>query len=401
MKVSLEKIINDLKQSEENVEKYLRTQQLANVGNMVVGIAHKFNNILGGILGYAQLLQDELPENSQGYRKAAIIEGAAKKASKLILQLHLFSNQKHGQNMRPVDPRILVEEIVSIAASTLTPNVKVKKVFDHGPHNILADSQSMALVLLNILLNSRDAMPNGGELFIKTSFADVQDAKADSKHPGHHSYVAFEVTDTGCGIPEDQLGSIFEPFFSTKKNQAASGLGLTIASEVVESHQGKIEVDSEWGTGTSVRVFIPSVRRSRKAQDRLHPASAVPGEGQVIMVVDDEKELRDMAKIIFEQKGFRVLLADSGSSAIKLFDENAKDIQLVILDMVLPGPNGRQVYQRITAEKTKPKIILTSGYSKESADLEFVDKEDEFFIPKPWDLPELIDSVNQLLHSDE
>ncbi|MCG8604237.1 response regulator, partial [bacterium] len=188
---------------------------------------------------------------------------------------------------------------------------------------------------------------------------------------------------------------------STKEDPIASGFGLTVAKEILDAHDGHMQVRSKLGKGTSVSIFVPTAQAIQlvEPQDEVH--KDIQGNGRVVMVVDDEPELREMAKSIFERKGFRVLLADSGENAIKLFNQNASNIELVILDMILPGPNGNQVYHEIKKHEQQPKIILTSGLSKDSPALEFADDENEFFLPKPWDLPGLIHSVGRLLQNDE
>jgi CheY-like chemotaxis protein len=391
MEVNIESVIQELQSASENVEKYVRVQKLANVGSMVGGIAHKFNNILGGILGYAQLLKEELPSDSESYRKASVIESAAKRASRLILQLHLFSSQKHTFKKRAVDPRGLVAEIMTIAESVFNPNIEIQTEIRHSAQCVQGDFQSLSLVLLNVVLNAREAMHGGGKLRIETRVETVKKV----------SYVVFQVVDTGIGIPPENFEQIFDPFFSTKEDPIASGFGLTVAKEILEAHDGFIEIHSKPGEGTSVFIFLPTAQTRPFVPLTKEEPEEIQGEGKVVMVVDDEPELREMAKSIFERKGFRVLLADSGENAIKLFNKNAPNIELVILDMILPGPNGNQVYHEIKKHEQQPKIILTSGLSKDSPALEFADTENEFFVPKPWDLPGLIHSVGRLLQNDE
>jgi len=390
MAVDIEQVIDELRSSSANMEKYLEIRKLANVGSMVGGIAHKFNNVLGGILGYAQLLKEDLPIDSESYKKAAIIESAAKKASKLILQLHLFTHQKHAYRKRPVDPKGLVLEITAIAESAFNPNVRIRTKIEHGSRCVMADFQSLSLVIFNLVLNARDAMPLGGDLQISTSL----------ENKDGQSHVIFEVSDTGDGIATEDLPKVFDPFFSSKKDTTASGLGLTVAKELIEDHSGAIQIESTRRQGTTVRVSIPALSATAPIPMKNDEFNEVTGEGALIMMVDDERDLREMARSIFERKGFKVLLADSGESAIRLFNENAQRIKLVILDMILPGPNGNQVYREIKRNASQPKIILTSGLSKDSPAIEFEEDENDFFVPKPWDLPELIDTVCRLLQSD-
>ncbi|MFQ5752133.1 MAG: ATP-binding protein, partial [bacterium] len=358
---TIERIQADLQSNPENVVKYLHSQQLANIGNMVGGIAHTFNNILGGILGYAQLLKEELPQNSDPYRHAAVIEKAAKRASKLLSQLHIISNKNHIYQKVPIDPIALVEEVVSIIKSCFPRNIRITTAFHHDAERILADFPSMCQVLMNICLNAKESMPHGGDLKIQTDLARKKEVQNLCGFDENEQYVVFKISDTGSGIKKKDLPHIFEPFFSTKGANGGSGFGLTIVEAIVKDLHGGVSVCSRFGKGSSFIVYLPStVPVARVRTEKLQ------GKGEVILVVDDEEDLREMAKKILERKGFRVLLADTGPNAIKVFEENAQDIQLVLLDMILPGIDGAQVYQKLKKNGTKPKIILTSGYTKYS-----------------------------------
>ena len=380
---NLEYVRKNLESNPENLEKYLQILKLASIGEMMGEISHTFNNILGGILGYSQLLKEQLQEDSDALRQAGIIEKASKRASKLVAQMQFFT-QKQTYQKRIVDPKQIVTEIALILESTFNKNIKVTTQFNHGSARLSVDLTAIYQILLNICRNCKDAMPEGGELAIRTELKD--------------RFVTFEISDTGFGIDSNDLPHIFEPFFSKKKSGLVSGMGLSVAEAIVKDHQGKIVVESEIGKGTVFRVFLPAVQPSGKLiksadnQDKFTKA-----DGELILVVDDEEDLCEMAKRILEKRGFKVVIAGSGETAIEVFENHADEVKLVILDMILPDGDGTKVYKKIKELSKDSKFILTSGYIHDAPFQELIENNQEVFFPKPWDLPELIQEAERML----
>lgn len=385
---SFERVRQSLESNQENLEKYLQILKLASVGEMVGEISHTFNNILGGILGYSQLLKAELPDDSDAHRQAQVIEKGSKRASRLISQLQFYSQKR--KNQRSIaDPKQIVEEVQLILQSTFK-NITIRRKINHGSARISVDVPSIYQVLLNIGRNCKDAMDDGGEINIQTEMESGS---------GKKQFVVFEISDTGSGIKKEILPHIFEPFFSTKKTGIATGMGLAIAEAIVKSHHGRIEVESEIGRGSVFRVLLPVARRkSLSVINRRDRADKIKHcNGELIMVVDDEEDLREMAKRIFEKRGFKVVLAGSGQNAMEVLEQHGKEIKLVILDMILPEGDGAQVYDKIKKSNSGSKVILTSGYVNDAPFQELLDH--EHFLPKPWDLPELIEEAERILEA--
>jgi len=380
---NLECIKNDLESNPENLEKYFQILKLASVGEMMGEISHTFNNILGGILGYSQLLKEQLPGGSDALRQAEVIEKASKRASKLVSQMQFFS-QKQSYQKRIVDPKQIVTEVTLILESTFNKNIKITTQFNHGSARLFVDLAAIYQIFLNICRNCKDAMPEGGELAMRTELKD--------------QFVTFEISDTGFGIDSNDLPHIFEPFFSRKESGFASGMGLAVAEAIVKDNQGRIVAESEVGKGTVFRVFLPTAKPSVKLtksadnQDKFMKA-----DGELIMVVDDEEDLREMAKRILEKRGFKVVIAGSGETAIKVFEKHANEIKLVILDMILPEGDGTKVYKKIKELRKDSKIILTSGYIHNAPFQELIENNQENFLPKPWDITELIEEAERVL----
>ncbi|MCH7675610.1 response regulator [candidate division KSB1 bacterium] len=380
---NLKCIKNDLESNPENLEKYFQILKLASVGEMMGEISHTFNNILGGILGYSQLLKEQLQEGSDALRQAEVIEKASKRASKLVSQMQFFT-QKQSYQKRIVDPKQIVTEVTLILESTFNKNIKITSQFNHGSARLFVDLAAIYQILLNICRNCKDAMPEGGELAMRTELKD--------------QFVTFEISDTGFGIDSNDLPHIFEPFFSRKESGFASGMGLAVAEAIVKDNQGRIVAESEVGKGTVFRVFLPTAKPSGKLtksadnQDKFMKA-----DGELIMVVDDEEDLREMAKRILEKRGFKVVIAGSGETAIKVFEKHANEIKLVILDMILPEGDGTKVYKKIKELRKDSKFILTSGYIHNAPFQELIENNQENFLPKPWDITELIEEAERVL----
>ncbi len=393
---TIERLKELLATDPQNLERFLASQRYSAIGAMVRNIAHTFNNVLGGILGYSQLLKDEVEEGSHAYRHALIIEGAAKRAANLVSQIYVMSNHTQGHERRIIDPQLLVEEVVALLKSSFPPNIAFATVFNHHGRRVLVDYPNLCQVLLHICMNARDAMPEGGELTIATYLSDK--AEGANLAAEVDEYVLFKIADTGTGIAAELLPYIFETFVSTREKKVAGGLGMTIARAIVQDHGGDIFVKSEPGKGAIVTVRIPAAPAQPPAVESL-PLEDETGNEQsrAILVVDDEEELRDLAKSIFERKGFRVLLAENGESALNIFEDHFDDIGVILLDVSMPGLGAEHVYQRLQESNHRVKIILTSGHARYSAHLKFLERAKLPFFPKPWDLPELLKEVSRLL----
>jgi len=390
----LTKLENSLKASPENIISFSHLSKLANIGQLTMGISHTFNNILGGILGYSQLLKSELGGNEDCVRQASVIEAAARRASKLVAQLQ-FHSYKNKPCISIIDPQVIVDEVVLLTTSSFPKNIKISSRCNHEGANVMVDMPSICQALLNICFNARDAMYEGGDLAIET-FLDNDGKNSDEIKT---ECVIFRISDTGVGIPKELLTRIFQPFFTTKEDTLASGLGLTIAEGIIKSHEGDISVHPGAEKGTTFDVRLPCKQTSYVPENKSISKS-IDEKEQLIMVVDDEKDLCQMAQKILEKKGYKVLLASSGKNAIEIYEEKHKSINLVILDMIMPGVDGSKVYHALRNISTKPKLIVTSGYVHNAPFQNIIDSGNVTFIPKPWDLPEFLKLTETVLSSN-
>jgi len=353
---------------------------------MVGGVTHTLNNILGGILGYAQLLKEVARDSTEAMRHAEVIEQAAKRASRVVSQLQIIS-ERDTQAKSVVDPHMVVHRVVTILSSSFNRNIKIQTHFRHESSKILVNPTALCQVLLNVCLNAKSAMPHGGELIIETELVEQKS-------------VLFKITDNGEGLDEKFLPYLFEPFV-TPDEYRESGLGLAIAREIIADHDGTIEVESDPESGSTFYITIPITQA--ESQSPAQAEAGAPKQSEMnfsdatILVVDDEEELRSLATQIFQRKGFNVYAAGNGEEAIQLFREHQDQIHLVILDMILPGEDGPTVFEKIKKLDSQAKVILTSGYVTNSPFKALIENGSAMFVPKPWDLPKLVHEAQKAL----
>lgn len=383
--VSLKRIEDALESTPENIEHQLHLMKLATVGEMVGDIAHTFNNILGGILGYSQLQREALEAGSPALRHAEIIENAAKRASKLVGQLQYLTIPQ-PEHTKPMAPEILLSDISEILRATFNEKIKTKLELKHGSLRIVGNAASLSFALLNICVNARQA---------KTKSICITTEAAATKENGGMKLI-IKVKDDGCGIAKADMDRVLEPYFSTKN---APGMGLAIANEIVVGHGGDIQVYSKVNVGTEVVLSLPAHHSTCKSKDNgsINVLKSLNTEDRTIMVVDDNEDLRDMTQILLEKRGFKVVTAEDWKKAHTLFDSNAANIDLIILDLLMPGGDARSFYDHVKQAQRSPKVILTSGATSDSSLQEVIDSGTEVFLPKPWDVSQLMDEMYSIL----
>lgn len=390
IKTSLRKAL----ESPENDTQYMKLFKLANLGSLAGGITHTLNNILGGILGYAQLLKEELEPSSDQLRQATVIEQAARRASTLISQIQFYAQNQHACK-REVDPKTIVADIVAILESAVSKDIVVTVEYAHNGGRVNVDVAAICHALLNISINSLQAMAGEGELKLRTHL--ITEAETE---PEEDQFLMIEISDSGPGMNESEQKEIFEPFYSTRSSQRSAGLGLPIARYIVHEHGGRIDCHSESDVGTTFTVFLPVTECVSFRSDQTEQGQAPTFEKEMIMIVDDEYDLRLLAKRLLEKRGHRVVLADSGQSAIEVFQENADEISVVILDMIMPGVDGKTVYEKLKNIRKKSRFILTSGHPNTKSFQEILDRGEDLFVPKPWDLPKLLEEAEKALNKN-
>ncbi len=371
-------------------------QKMDAFGQLAAGVAHDFNNLLTVMVGNLSLLSEGADD--EGTALAEISE-AASRATNLTRQLLTFS-RRQPQLLETVDLNQVSAGMTRMLRRLIGEHIKLTEHFTPGGAIIRADSGMMEQVLVNLAVNARDAMPQGGELEVRTEVVKL-DPRQASVHPRARPgrFVRLTVRDTGTGIQPRDLGRIFEPFFTTKEVGKGTGLGLATVFGIVEQHEGWIEVESTVGVGTAFHVFLPLLAPETRPTPLPGSLAAVqpgPHPAQTVLVVEDEDQVRRLFRRLLEGRGYHVLEASNGVEALKLWAAKREEISLLLTDMVMPGGiGGRRLAEHLCAEKPGLKVIYSSGYVPDGADL--APKGNAVFLAKPFNANALILALRELL----
>jgi len=376
-------------------EQLFQAQKMESIGRLAGSIAHDFNNILTGLMGFAELLQFKNPDISTREGKAAdsILKGTERAAS-LTRQLLGFARGGKSE-FKSLNLNEIIRDTIRLSENLFEKSIRIKMTFTENLLNIEADRNQLDQMLTNLIINARDAMPRGGELQLKTEnvLIKLDFAKIiPGVKPGH--YVKFTISDTGIGMSKEVQGKIFEPFFTTKAEGVGTGLGLATVYGIIKNHKGHIEVNSQPGMGATFSVYFPGSDKPR--QDEQAKGAIVSGE-EAILVVDDEEGVRESVKLALEGFGYKVFSAANGIDAINLYKKNKGDIDLVLLDMIMPNMAGRETFFELKKLDSGVKVVLFSGYSKNEQAAEIINQGALDFLQKPYRLHDLIDSIRKAL----
>ncbi|MEW6306922.1 MAG: ATP-binding protein, partial [Verrucomicrobiota bacterium] len=364
-------------------------------GQLAGGVAHDFNNLLTVIEGHTSLLAGERlePDAADSVQQIA---HAAERAANLTRQLLTFSRKQMMQPRR-LDLSQVVHDTGRLLQRLLGEQISLEFESVAGLPFVHADASMVEQILMNLAINSRDAMPRGGRLVIRTSVQRVDEVFAQQEPeatPGQ--YVCLHVTDTGAGIPEQHLPRIFEPFFTTKEVGKGTGLGLATVYGIVKLHGGWIRVESVPGKGTTFRVYFPVADHAWRAAEPTTPRQTAGRGTETILLVEDEPTVRQLARRILERHGYRVLEACDGPAALEVWRAHGREIDLLLTDMVMPhGITGGELADQLMAAKPGLKILFTSGYSTELFDTS--NREGVNFLQKPYESQKLTQAVRQCL----
>ncbi len=395
MLLSLFRDVTERKHLEEQLR---HSQKMEAIGRLAGGVAHDFNNILTVIQGHASLLQSSgtVPEAMAGSMEQ--ISRAADRAASLTRQLLTFSRR---QLMQPkqLDLNAVLNNTTRMLGRILGEDIALEFNYSPTVPLVLADEGMMEQTLLNLAVNSRDAMPAGGRLIIAISIVDM-DAQAMHHHPERLAgrFACLRVRDTGCGVEPDALPHIFEPFFTTKAVGKGTGLGLATVYGIIKQHRGWIEVESPPGHGTTFDLFLPCAAESVPASTEPAIEAPPPGGTETILVVEDELPVREVVSKVLTGTGYRVLQATNGLEALATWAQNKEKIDLLLTDIVMPdGLNGRDLAEKLQAEKSGLRVIFTSGYSANIVGKDFTVQDGLNFLQKPYPPKKLLRLIRQCL----
>ncbi len=383
--------------SRKQLELQMRqAQKMEAIGQLSAGVAHDFNNLLTVIQGNSSLIADEKDPDQIKLFTSEITEATTRAAS-LTRQLLLFG-RKQALQLGELDLNGIIRETGTMLKRIVGEDIDVRFQTPAEPMFVRADSGMMNQILVNLAVNSRDAMPKGGQLLIDVSISHFDEAKAQATtgaKPGIFACIA--VTDTGTGIPEEALTHIFEPFFTTKDVGRGTGLGLATVFGITQQHGGWINVFSEIGKGTTFRVYLPAIQHA-VIPDSSTPEKAISGGHETILLVEDEAPVRKMVRTLLNSLGYRIFEAATGKAALAVWKEQAGKIDMLMSDVVMPdGMNGIELSHKLLESAPGLKILLTSGYSADLISNEENAGQGLNFISKPYDLRALAEAVRNCL----
>jgi len=398
-RIRAEQALHESEAAQKRLEAQLRqSQKMEAIGQLAGGVAHDFNNILTVIHGHASLMIAGGTLTGASARSAQQISQAAERAAGLTRQLLTFSRRQVMQPRR-LDMNEVVCNMTKMLGRILGEDIALQLNYCPQPALVQADASMMEQVLLNLAVNSRDAMPKGGQLAIRIALQEIGAshlAKHSEASPGR--FVCLGVIDNGCGIPPENLPRIFEPFFTTKEVGKGTGLGLATVYGIVKQHQGWVEVESALGQGTTLKVFLPWTGSALQAQVEEPAEPAVRGGTETILVVEDEAPVRELVCSFLISHGYTVLQAESGVKALELWKASKERVDLVLTDLVMPDRiNGRELAERLWAECPKLKVIFTSGYSADVVGADFVLKRGLIYLQKPYHPSKLASTIRDCL----
>ncbi|MEW6280133.1 MAG: PAS domain S-box protein [Candidatus Eremiobacterota bacterium] len=368
---------------QRRLEQQLRhSQKMEAIGTLAGGIAHDFNNILSGILGYASLLKLNAGPSGETYEAADVIEKAARRAAELTRQLLGFARGGKHQHV-PVSVRRAAESVLQLLCRTIDPTVRLETDFCEGDPRIMGDPAQVELVLLNLMINARDAIGEGpGTIWVSTRVTGER--------------LVLAVRDTGCGIAPADVARIFEPFFTTKEKGQGTGMGLAMVYGIVQNHGGSIRVDSAPGRGSTFIVEFPCAAAEVPESDPAVDSRPCSGHG-VILVVDDDELVRRMLGSLLRRLGYQVVFAADGQEACSYYAEHRERVDLVVLDMMMPAMSGPECFRGLRAINPEVRVILSTGYCLNDRAQELLDMGAVDFIQKPYQLDELSATVARAL----
>ena len=386
-------VARDISERKRLESQLQQAQKMEAVGTLAGGIAHDFNNLLMGIQGYTSLMLLKIDSNHPHYQKLKSVEQYIESGAELTKQLLGFA--RGGKyDVKPVDINQLVEKTVNMFGRT-KKEIVISAQYDQGLWAVEVDQGQMEQVLLNLFVNAWQAMPGGGELSLETKNVslDAQDVQPYGLTPG--PYVQIDVNDSGLGMDEKTQRRIFEPFFTTKEMGRGTGLGLASAYGIVKNHNGILEVKSKIGQGSTFTIYLPATRK--EVTHEVGPNGKILRGPETVLLVDDENMIIEVGAEILEALGYEVFTARSGSEAVDIFEANKDRIDIVVLDMIMPGLGGGDAFDQLREIKPDVKVLLSTGYSLKGEASEILKRGCNGFIQKPFNIKKLSHKLREIL----
>jgi nitrogen-specific signal transduction histidine kinase/CheY-like chemotaxis protein len=396
----------DIPKSEEEIaakkkldDQILRAQRLESIGMLASGIAHDLNNVLAPIILAAPVLREHAT-NPDDLRIITSLEKSAERGVDLVRQILAFAQGVGGGHQR-LEVRHLLQETANVIGETFPKNIRLEHDIPKNLWPIMADPTQVHQVILNLCVNARDAMPSGGRLTLRAENCMLDERaahKIEGATPG--AWLVLHVEDTGMGIESETLSHIWEPFFTTKGAGQGTGLGLSTVRGIVESHKGFVALSTQAGRGTTFRVYLPAAElESKGASMVVARPSAARGNGELVLIVDDEPQIRDITAAILSRHGYKVLIAADGTEAVAIFASRMSEISVVVTDLRMPNLDGIALANVVHHLNPAVKILAISGLSSGGSESE-MHRFPGSFLFKPFKAEALLEAVHALLSAE-
>lgn len=389
-------IIRDISEHKRLESQVMYLNKMGTIGQLARGVVHDFNNILTAIIGYGNLLKMMLKEDNPLQHNVNKILALTERATDLTQHLLAFSREQII-NPKPVNLNEIIRRVAKLLLSLIGEDIELKIVLKGSDLTVIADSRQIEQALINLAINARDAMPDGGLLTIETELVEMDSDYIKTLGYGRPGmYALISVADTGIGVDEDTRAKIFELLFNTKENGKGTGLGISVVYGIIKQHNGYIDVCSESGKGTTFNIYLPIVKLSVeeiKSTDIIAPI----GGTETILVAEDEPNVREVIKTVLEEFGYKVIEAVDGKDAIEKFMENKDRVQLILLDVVMPKKSGKEAYIEIRKIRPNIKAIFISGYEKDVVHKKGIWEKELNLLSKPISPQELLKKVKGVL----
>lgn len=389
-------------EEKEHIQNQLnQSQKMEAIGRLAGGIAHDFNNVLTSISGNAELAMEDVKKDDPIYQRLEEIRLSVVHASRLTRQLLLFS-RGHTFELTPININMTAENLLMMLKRLIGEDIEIRMALAPDVWPVLADEGNIEQVLLNLAVNARDAMPEGGRLDISTINMEITDESArtmSDARPGR--FVCITVKDSGTGMDKNTLPHIFEPFYTTKDPGKGTGLGLAVVYGIVTQHGGWITVESTPGIGTTFMTYLPvSIEAYGKEAGEKDELQRPVGSGERVLLVEDEKRVRDITKQAIADGGYIVSEAEDAMEAMELFEKEHGEFDLLLSDVVLSDINGVDLAKDLIGKNPKLKVILTSGYFDDKSNWEVIEEMGFGFLQKPYSIKDLLKSINKVIRQE-
>ncbi|MEJ2627142.1 MAG: PAS domain S-box protein [bacterium] len=394
--------VNSEQENERIKAQLIQAQKMEAIGVLTGGIAHDFNNILTAIQVSMDLALMQVRREEDVYSDLMEVKKCTNRASRLIRQLLHFS-RKHPMEYKVFDANILIDNLSKMLYRVIGEDIKVSVQLADGLWKLYADQGTIEQVLMNLAVNSKDAMPDGGELVITTENLTIKDKNINLPEFTPEKFVCITLKDNGIGMSKKTREHIFDPFFSTKEPGKGTGLGLSVVYGIIKQHNGWIDVESELSKGTTFKIYLPAASEEAKhkyAEKHVYD-NRQKGQGEVVLIIEDQDKVREFTSHALERNGYKVFTAADGCEAEKIFSQKKDELDLVLSDVVLPDTSGITIVEDFQKKRPDIAILLSSGYTDHKSRWPTIMEKGYLFLEKPYTLNDLLNKVYEAIHKDD